>query len=85
MKQLTGWMVLGWDGMEAAVEGWGGVGSGPGVHECKCECVSMCVCVECKCRAEAVWCSQAAPDVPQQSTVQKLFISPSKAQLSSSA
>lgn len=44
----------------------------------------MCVCVECKCRAVAVWCSQAAPDVPQQSTVQKLFISPSKAQLNHS-
>lgn len=42
------------------------------VHECK-KCVQMCV--ACKCGAVAVWCSQAAPDVPWQSTVQKLFIS----------
>ena len=39
---------------------------------CMCECV---LCVECKCGALTVWCSQAAPDVPQQSTVQKLLIS----------
>ena len=63
-----------WGGAQAAV-------SGLGVHECKslCVCVCVCVCVECKCGAVAVWCSQAAPDVPQQSTVQKLFISPSMA------
>lgn len=43
--------------------------------------VKVCVCVlNANAGAVAVWCSQAAPDVPQQSTVQKLFISPSKAQ-----
>lgn len=51
--------------------------------------VSVCVCVrahvsvcvrvraEFRCEGVAVWCSQAAPDMPQQSTEQKLFISPS--------
>lgn len=55
-----------------------------GAHECKSVSVRFCVRFECKCGAVAVWCSQAAPDVPQQSTVQKLFISPSKAQLNRS-
>lgn len=50
----------------------GGTASGLGVHECKC------VCAECKCESVAVWCSQAAPDVPRQSTAQKLFIGPGK-------
>lgn len=51
------------------------------VKECVCVCVYECVCVlNANAGAVAVWCSQAAPDVPQQSTVQKLFISPSKAQ-----
>lgn len=52
-----------------------GVGIGAQRVVLLCVCGRVCVCVRAfRCEGVAVWCSQAAPDMPQQSTEQKLSI-----------